>query len=446
MGVGLLRRLEDLLFAGVPTAVADVVEDRLVEQLCLLRHQGNPAAEVLERHIRERHAIDEDLPLRRVVEPADEVDHRALAAAVGADNRHPLAEVDRDADVVEDGVDAVVAKGDVFEADLPVRTGERARGGGFVERRGGVEERVEGLGADDADVHPGEHSGELADRVARADEHPEKHHDARHRHRPLAHRDPEDLRLLVDDEPGPDGDRRRHHADAENLGDRIGQRVVEGVLHARVEHVLCAGAEALPLKLLHRIGLDGEDVIERLEENMVKAERLREDVPRNRPDPAIQPHHHEADGRGERETGERQLPGNAKRPRQAGENLERLGDRAAEDARDPAGEHLGGAGDLGHEAGRPMPHELGPVDGECLVEHFQADVPGDVRRHPRHEERADEQKGMLEKRADNDECHHPQHRCERVGGEEAVEPGVELFGGIKEGLIGPLAHEHGVEG
>ena len=93
-----------------------------------------------------------------------------------------------------------------------------------------------------------------------------------------------------------------------------------------------------------------------------------------------------------------------------------------------------------------MPHELGPVDGECLVEHFQANVTGDVRRHPRHEERADEQKGMLEKRAGDDERHHPQHRRERVGGEEAVEPGVELFGGIEERLIGPLAQNHGVEG
>ena len=362
VGVGLRRRFDDLLFGRIPAAVADVVEDRLVEQLRLLCDHCDAAAQIMERHVGERHAVEEHGALGRVVEPADEVHERALAAAVGAHDRHPLAERDREVHAREHRVDAVVAERHVLQADLAMRAGHALGLGRLAELRGRVEQRIELLGAHDPEVHTGEHARELPHRIARSDEHPEKHHDAGHRHRPLRHREPEDLRLLVDHEPGPDGDRRGHHADAQNLGDRVGEREVEAVPHARLHHVAGAGAKPLPLELLHRVGLHGEHVVERLEEHVVEAERLGEDAPRDAPDLPVEPHHQKAHHRGHRQAGERELPGDAHGPREAGRDFQWFGDGSAEHARDAAREHVRRARDLGHEAGRAVAHELRAIE------------------------------------------------------------------------------------
>ena len=84
--------------------------------------------------------------------------------------------------------------------------GETLGLGRLREFGGGVEEGIEGRGTDDADVDPGDYARELSHRVTGPDEHAEKDHDARHRHRSFGHRDAEDLGFLVDDEPGADGD------------------------------------------------------------------------------------------------------------------------------------------------------------------------------------------------------------------------------------------------
>ena len=132
-------------------------------------------------------------------------------------------------------------------------------------------------------------------------------------------------------------------------------------------------------------------------------------------------------------------------PPETSENLERLSNRAAKDAGDSAGEHLRGACHLGHEAGRTMPHELRPIDGKGLVKHLEADVAGDVHRHPRDKHRAGHKKGMLEERAGDNERHHPQHGDERIVGEEAVEPGIEFLRGVEQRLITTEIEGHGVE-
>ena len=75
------------------------MQDALVEQFRLLRHQRDAAAEVLERHIAEGDAVDEHIPFLRVEEPAEEVHQRAFATPIGADNRQMLAEGDLEIDV-----------------------------------------------------------------------------------------------------------------------------------------------------------------------------------------------------------------------------------------------------------------------------------------------------------------------------------------------------------
>ena len=104
----------------------------------------------------------------------------------------------------------------------------------------------------------------------------------------------------------------------------------------------------------------------------MKALRLIENAAGNAADVAIEPDHQEAHDRRHREAGECQLPGDADGTAEAGEDLERFGDRSPVNGGDPAGKHVGGMGDLGHEAGGAVLHELGPVEFEHLVEHLES--------------------------------------------------------------------------
>ena len=76
-------------------------------------------------------ALEEDAAARRPVEAADDVEHRALAGAVGPDDRRDLAAVDREADV-GDRLDAAEVEVDVLDA-------EDRRGSRGVRRRAAAE-------------------------------------------------------------------------------------------------------------------------------------------------------------------------------------------------------------------------------------------------------------------------------------------------------------------
>jgi hypothetical protein len=78
-------------------------------------------SKVFEGQFRERNPVEQDVPLRRIVEPADEVHESALAATVRADDRDPLAEHDRHVHVLQYGVDPVVAERNVLQPDLAMR-------------------------------------------------------------------------------------------------------------------------------------------------------------------------------------------------------------------------------------------------------------------------------------------------------------------------------------
>lgn len=59
---------------------------------------------------RQRDAVDQHVALLRIVEPAEQVDERALAAAVRADDRHMLASLNRQVHVGKGLMRAVVAE------------------------------------------------------------------------------------------------------------------------------------------------------------------------------------------------------------------------------------------------------------------------------------------------------------------------------------------------
>ena len=114
-------------FGGGPAAIADVVQDRFVEQLGLLGDQGDPAAKIGHRHLFQRHAVDRDFALLRIEEAAEQIRERAFSAAVGTDDRQSFAERDRQIDVAQHVMRAVVAEADVAKLQLMVRRGDLLR-------------------------------------------------------------------------------------------------------------------------------------------------------------------------------------------------------------------------------------------------------------------------------------------------------------------------------
>src|SRR5712691_5655464 len=85
VGIGSLRRLNDLLEARPRLAVADVLGNRPTKQERLLEHDADLVPQVLELDLADVHAVDLDSPLVHVVEAAEQVHHGRLAYARLAD-------------------------------------------------------------------------------------------------------------------------------------------------------------------------------------------------------------------------------------------------------------------------------------------------------------------------------------------------------------------------
>ena len=94
------RRLE-LLLGRVGRRVAEVVADRGVEQVGLLGHDPDDLAERGQGEPADVDAVDLDRARVDVVEPRDQVGRRRLARARRADERHELARLGLEVDVLE---------------------------------------------------------------------------------------------------------------------------------------------------------------------------------------------------------------------------------------------------------------------------------------------------------------------------------------------------------
>src|SRR5207302_9218308 len=84
VGVGGPGGGDNLLHRGVGVAVADVVEDAVVEQERLLLHEGEVAAEAVAGDGAEVAAVEGDGAGGGVVEAQEQVEDGALAGAAGA--------------------------------------------------------------------------------------------------------------------------------------------------------------------------------------------------------------------------------------------------------------------------------------------------------------------------------------------------------------------------
>ena len=86
--LGDLEVVPEPLVGGLLVAVAQVVGHGAAEQERLLRHEADPAPQVLLRHLAHVDAVHEHAAAGDVVEARDEADERRLAAA-GAARRWP---------------------------------------------------------------------------------------------------------------------------------------------------------------------------------------------------------------------------------------------------------------------------------------------------------------------------------------------------------------------
>ncbi len=138
-------------------------------------------------------AVDQHATFADVVEPAQQVHERGLAAAALADDAHRLAGLDLEVDVAEHRLVPLVAEGHVLELDpsLDLRHVDWRRGVGGFDRR--VEEFEHALAAGEEVGQPG---GELRQRGQRRVEHGqigEEGHERPERHLAVEHLAPADV-------------------------------------------------------------------------------------------------------------------------------------------------------------------------------------------------------------------------------------------------------------
>ena len=81
--------------ANLAPAIANVVQNGVVEKFRLLRHEGNAAPQVFYRRITERHAVEQHLALLRIIEAAQQINDGTFSAAIWAHNCQVVAPCDR---------------------------------------------------------------------------------------------------------------------------------------------------------------------------------------------------------------------------------------------------------------------------------------------------------------------------------------------------------------
>ena len=116
--VGPLGGLDHLLGRGAGVAVADVVEDRVVEEHGFLGHQTDLPAEVTGSHVRQGHAVQLDHAAGGIGEARDQVGQRTLAAAVRANDGHRFAEDNLQVHLGKHRFARLVGKADVLEHEI----------------------------------------------------------------------------------------------------------------------------------------------------------------------------------------------------------------------------------------------------------------------------------------------------------------------------------------
>jgi hypothetical protein len=114
--ISLFRCLDDLLLPDVPHVVSDVPLDALVEQHRLLAHDPEGPSQLVDVVVANVVALEEDIPLRRLVEAQQQLENGGLAAARSPHEGHFVALSDAEVDAAEGVVlSTFVPETDVLE-------------------------------------------------------------------------------------------------------------------------------------------------------------------------------------------------------------------------------------------------------------------------------------------------------------------------------------------
>ena len=117
VSLGVLGRLDDLLFGGVRVAPQQILPDGAGEQDVVLEHHADAVAQVFQGIVLHVDAVHQHFPFRGIVKPGDEIDQGGLALAGAADDGNHLAGLSGEGDVGQDVIAG--ARGVIFKGDIP---------------------------------------------------------------------------------------------------------------------------------------------------------------------------------------------------------------------------------------------------------------------------------------------------------------------------------------
>ena len=100
MGRCHLRRLNDLFIGGIKPSVADIFHDRSCEQVGILKHHGDMAAQLVPLNVADINAVDGDGPALDIVEAVDEVRDRRFPGSRGTHEGDLLSRPRVEADIL----------------------------------------------------------------------------------------------------------------------------------------------------------------------------------------------------------------------------------------------------------------------------------------------------------------------------------------------------------
>ncbi len=81
----------DFRLGRIFTGIQQVDADRIVEQVSLLGHHANLGGQGGKRDIPQIHAVDQDAPAGRIIQPGNEIGQGSLAGPAWSHQRHQLA-------------------------------------------------------------------------------------------------------------------------------------------------------------------------------------------------------------------------------------------------------------------------------------------------------------------------------------------------------------------
>lgn len=139
MGVGGLGGLDDARQPIAGVAEADVVDDRVAEDVVGLEEEGDLGAEGFEGDFAEVDAVDADVAGLGVDQAGDEAGDGMASVFVEAEDGGASAGGDGERDLGEEGLAAGAVEADVFEGDLVANGLEEAGVDGHLEFGAAVE-------------------------------------------------------------------------------------------------------------------------------------------------------------------------------------------------------------------------------------------------------------------------------------------------------------------